>query len=408
MARKTVKKVFARQILDSRGNPTVEAEVMLSDGSFGRAAVPSGASTGSAEALELRDKGKAYGGQGVTLAVDNVLGPIAKAVRGKPADQKKIDGAMIALDGTENKSRLGANAILSVSLALARAIAGKKELYASLGPGWKIPTPLFNVINGGKHAGGKLAIQEFMLVPDGFRTFSEKLRAGSEIYHVLKDKLIAKHGPSATNVGDEGGFAPPIGTAEEALALLSDSIDSAGYSGKVFLGMDAAATSFYNNQQHVYGIDGMVLNRDGLMEHYLGVIAKFPRLVYLEDMFFEDDFPGFASLLSKAGAGRMVVGDDLFATNPKRMKAGIENKSANALLLKVNQIGTLTEAIGAGKLARKSGWKVIVSHRSGETTDDFISDLSVAIGADYLKAGAPARGERVAKYNRLLRIEELL
>jgi enolase len=402
-SKKSIKKITARQILDSRGNPTIEADVLLADGSFGRAAIPSGASTGAAEALELRDGGKEYLGQGVMKAVNNVNGPIFKKLKGFSGSQEKLDSALIKLDGTENKTNLGANSLLSVSLAFSRAMAGKKELHSVLGKGKKIPTPMLNVINGGKHAGGKLAIQEFMLIPTGFKTFSDKIRAGAEIYHILKKKLKAKYGVSAVNVGDEGGFAPAIDTTEDAISILAESIESAGYSEKVFIGLDAAATSFYENGR--YKIDGKELDGDGMIEFYLGLIQKFPILISLEDPLFEEDYDGFAKLLDKTAGKTLVVGDDLFVTNVKRMAVGIRKKSANALLLKVNQIGTLTEAIAAGKLAQKSGWKVVVSHRSGETGDDFISDLAVGIGAEFLKAGAPCRGERVAKYNRLLRIE---
>lgn len=406
MAVPKIKRIFARQILDSRGNPTVECDVSLSNGSFGRAAVPSGASTGSTEAFELRDGGKEFGGLGVMKAVSNVNGEIFKALRGKPTVQRKVDAVLIKLDGTENKSRLGANATLAVSLALARAIAGKKELYESLGKGRKIPTPLFNVINGGKHAGGKLAIQEFIIIPEKFGKFSEKLRAGAEIYQMLKRKLKERYGVSAINVGDEGGFAPPIDSTEEAVQILLESIDSAGYSGKVFLGFDSAATTFYDKRSVRYLIDGKSLSREEMIAYYSDLVKQHPEFVYLEDILSEDDFDGFSAVVRSMPAGVMVVGDDLYTTNIRRMAVGIEKKSTTALLLKVNQIGTLTEAIEAFALAKKSGWKVIVSHRSGETTDDFISDLAVGLGAEYLKAGAPCRGERLAKYNRLLRIEE--
>ncbi|MFH0961700.1 MAG: phosphopyruvate hydratase [archaeon] len=408
MAELKIKKILGRQIIDSRGYPTVECDLTLSDGAFGRAAVPSGASTGSAEAIELRDGGAFWGGKGVTRAVANVNGPIAKSLKGKRANQAEVDALLIKLDGTENKSNLGANSTLAVSLALARAIADSKgkELYETLGKERNIPTPMFNVINGGKHAGGKLAIQEFMLIPLKLASFSDKLRAGVEIYQVLKGKLREKYGVSAVNVGDEGGFAPPIETTEEALRILSEAISSAGYSGKVFIGLDSAASTFYRERK--YFVDGKTFSREGLVQFYLELSEKFPALISFEDFLEENDFDGFADFLRLAPKGTLVVGDDLFTTNVRRMQIGIDKKSANTLLLKVNQIGTLTEAIEAGKLARKAGWKVVVSHRSGETNDDFISDLAVGFGADFIKAGAPCRGERLAKYNRLLRIEELL
>lgn len=401
-----IKKIFARQIIDSRGFPTVECDLTLSDGSFGRAAIPSGASTGASEAVELRDGGNEWAGKGVLNAVGNVNGRIANKLRKFPADQLKVDAELVGLDGTPNKSKLGANATLAVSLALSRALAGKQELHSYLGKGKRIPTPMFNVINGGKHAGGNLAVQEFMLVPIGVKGFSEKLRAGVEIYQALKKKLKDKYGVSAINVGDEGGFAPPIDNTRDAVNILLSAIDSSGYSGKVNLSLDSAATSFFSDGK--YSIDGKTLSQEEMVGYYLDLAKEFPQFYSFEDPLDENDFDGFAALLKDLPAGKIVIGDDLYTTNVERMKTGISKKSTNGLLLKVNQIGTLTEAISAFKLAKKSDWIVAVSHRSGETTDDYISDLAVALGAEFLKAGAPCRGERLAKYNRLLRIEETL
>lgn len=403
-----IKKVFARQILDSRGFPTVECDLWLSDGSFGRFSVPSGASTGATEAVELRDGGILWAGKGVSKAVLNVNGCIAKKLKGFQADQEKADKLLIDLDGTENKENLGANATLSVSIALSKALAESKgkEPYQILGKGRALPTPMFNVINGGKHAGGNLAIQEFMLVPLGLKGYLEKLRAGAEIYQVLKKKLKEKYGVSAINVGDEGGFAPPIENTRDAVRILLDSIDSAGYSGKVKLGLDSAATSFYFSGE--YRIDGNTLNPDEMVGFYSDLAREFPEFYSFEDPLEENDFDGFAKVLKSLPAGKIVIGDDLYTTNVKRMATGISKGSTNGLLLKVNQIGTLTEAVSAFALAKKNKWAVAVSHRSGETSDDFISDLAVGLGAELLKAGAPCRGERLAKYNRLVRILEEL
>jgi len=395
-----ITKVKARQVLDSRGNPTIEVE-MSSGRVTARAMVPSGASTGVHEALELRDKGKAYHGKGVLKAVKNVK-KIERALRGKDClDQKKIDQTMIDLDGTKNKSKLGANAILGVSLANARLAAKIKgrPLYKQLGSGRILPVPFMNILNGGKHAGNKLAIQEFMIVPQSGK-FSDRLRMGSEVYHTLKKILEKKYGKQAINVGDEGGFAPNLKTADEALSLITQAIKKAGYAGKVKLAMDAAASEFYHNGK--YHIDGKKLTPEQLKNYYLKLIKKYP-IISLEDPFDQDDFESFASLTKAAKI--QIVGDDLLVTNVERIKLAHEKRACNALLLKVNQIGTLTEAVEAAKLAKKYGWKVMVSHRSGETEDTFIADLSVALGTGQIKAGAPCRGERVAKYNRLLRIE---
>ncbi len=407
----SITSIKAREILDSRGNPTVEVEVIA--GKFcGKASVPSGASTGKHESLELRDGGKRYLGKGVLKAVKNVNEKIAPALQGiEVTNQKKIDALLLKLDGISNKSNLGANALLGVSLACARTAANLvgKELYLYLNnlvyPKKKIslPTPYLNVINGGRHAGGNLPFQEFMIIPKTSR-FSEALRFGSEVYHVLKEIIEKKYGRQATNIGDEGGFAPPIATAEEALDLLKEAIKKAGYAGKVDLAMDCAASEFY--QQGQYVVDGKKMSTGKLLEYYLSLLKKYPSLISLEDPFQQEDFGSFAELRKRSKI--QIVGDDVTVTNPERIKEAIDKRSANCLLLKVNQIGTLTEALEAAQLAYRAGWKVMVSHRSGETEDTFIADLAVALGCGMIKAGAPCRGERVAKYNRLLRIEEEL
>lgn len=401
--------IKAREILDSRGNPTIEVEVIA--GNFcGKASVPSGASTGVHEALELRDGEKRYLGKGVLKAVKNVNDLIAPALQGiSVLEQKKIDALMIRKDGTKNKSKLGANALLAVSLACARAAANSqgKELYlylhtlAGVSKSPSLPRPFFNVINGGKHADNEISFQEFMIVPK-FKKFSENLQAGSEIYHLLKRDLHQKYGKGSTNVGDEGGFAPEhLKRTSHVLSLLLKAIADAGYAGKVDLAMDCAASEFY--QQGKYVVDGKKISTGKLLEYYLALLKKYPSLISLEDPFQQEDFQSFAELRRKSKI--QMVGDDLTVTNPERIKEAIDKRSANCLLLKVNQIGTLTEALEAAKLADDAGWKVMVSHRSGETEDTFIADLAVALGCGMIKAGAPCRGERVAKYNRLLRIE---
>lgn len=401
--------IKAREILDSRGNPTVEAEVFIGEQSF-RAAVPSGASTGAKEALELRDGGKRYLGKGVLKAIKNIEKKIAPKLLGIDCSrQGEIDRLMIELDGKENKSRLGANAILGVSLAAARggAFCQHKQLYRYLGElagrkkEMKLPRPFFNVINGGKHAGGSLAIQEFMIAPRA-ESFKENLRIGSEIYHVLGKLIGERYGRAAANVGDEGGFAPPIKKAEEALDLLQEAIKKAGYKHKVDLAMDCAASSFYVKKKNCYQLH-KEFSKEELLKHYLGLIEKY-NLFSIEDPFEENDFESFALLRKRSGI--QIVGDDLTVTNMERIEKAIKEKSCNCLLLKVNQIGTLTEALEAAKMAFEEGWKVMVSHRSGETEDTFIADLAVGLGSGMIKAGAPCRGERTAKYNRLLRIEE--
>lgn len=410
-----IKSITSREILDSRGNPTLEVEVFLKN-NFYTAAVPSGASTGKHEALELRDKdNKRYGGKGVLTAVRNVDKKIAPRLIGKdPAKQKEIDQLMIKLDGTENKSKLGANAILGVSLSCARAGAATKSQplfkylhqLSTVNRKMILPRPFFNVINGGKHAGTALPFQEFMIAPKA-KTFAENLQIGTEVYHHLKSILEQKYDKSAANVGDEGGFAPPIKTAEEALDLLMLAIKKAGYSGKVDLALDCAASEFFKNG---FYYTPSKKNKEELLNYYLKLVKKYP-IISIEDPFEQEDFLSFAELkrrIEKTGKKIQIIGDDLTVTNPERIEEAIRERSCNCLLLKVNQIGTLTEALEAVKLAYAHGWKVMVSHRSGETSDDFIADLAVGIGCGMIKAGAPCRGERVAKYNRLLRIEEKL
>jgi len=404
-----IEKIHAREILDSRGNPTVEVEVHTPF-SVGVACVPSGASTGTHEALELRDKDKRFGGKGVRKAVKNVNEAIAKKVVGMDVTkQRELDVTMIEMDGTENKSKLGANAILGVSMAAARAAAATLELplYQYLGGvnTYKLPVPMMNVVNGGKHAGSGLAVQEFLLLPVGLDSYHEALRAGVETYHTLGTILKEKYGKSATNVGDEGGFAPSIGTTREALDAMIKAIKTAGYEGKVKLGMDAAASEFFKNGK--YQIDGKSLSRDQLVKYYTGIVKDYP-LIVLEDPFAEEDWDGFVAITREVGKSVTVIGDDIFVTNVKRLKKGIDMGAANSLLLKLNQIGTVSEAFDAATLAFRNKYKVAVSHRSGETCDTIIADVAVALGAEIIKTGAPARSERASKYNQLLRIEENL
>ena len=403
-----IEKVWAREVLDSRGNPTVEAEITIC-GHRISAIAPSGASTGSWEAHELRDGGSRFGGKGVLKAVENVRGPISKAITGMDVtDQKGIDTAMIAADGTANKNNFGANAIIATSLAVAKAGAMIEDvpLYQHIGSNGKtLPVPMLNIINGGKHAGGNLKIQEFMIIPAGAKSFSECLRMSSEIYMSLKSMLKKKYGVGAINLGDEGGFAPPLDTAAEAMETIVNAASAAGYvPGKdVFLALDAASSEFYSDG--IYEVDGKKLTAAELADHYQSFTRDFP-LISIEDPFFEDDFETTALLTKKVGSSVQIVGDDLFVTNTKRLSKGIEMKAANALLLKVNQIGTVTEAGEAAEMSFKNGYNVVVSHRSGESEDVSIADLSVGWGSGQIKTGAPARGERTAKYNRLLRIEE--
>ncbi|RLE63555.1 MAG: phosphopyruvate hydratase [Thermoprotei archaeon] len=409
----TILKVHAREVLDSRGNPTVEVDVMTRGG-LGRAMVPSGASTGRYEALELRDGGSRFMGKGVSKAVYNVNNIIAREIIGMDSRrQYEIDKKMVLLDGTPNKARLGANAILGVSLASAKAAAAtyRVPLYQYLGgiSARVLPTPLMNILNGGKHAGNELSIQEFMVVPVGARSFREALRIGVEIYHSLKKYLKEKYGLAAINVGDEGGFAPPMKYSREALDALCRAVKISGYSleSDVYLALDVAATSFYDEDSGVYFIDGEKLSTDKFQEYLLQLIDEYP-IISIEDPFYEEDFEAFSIFTKEVGDKVQVVGDDLFVTNVERLRIGIEKRAATALLLKVNQIGTLSEALEAAQLAMEKGLKVIVSHRSGETEDTTISDLAVALNCGQIKTGAPARGERTAKYNRLLRIEEEL
>jgi len=410
-----ISKIKAREILDSRGNPTVEVDVITEGGDMGRAAVPSGASTGRYEALELRDGGERYHGKGVLKAVKNVNEIIAPALKGLDVrSQGEIDKKMIELDGTFNKSKLGANAILAVSLAVARAAANamKIPLYMYLSKNRDellLPVPLMNIINGGKHAGNKLDIQEFMIIPHGGKTFKETLRMGVEIYHTLKRILEKKYGKSAINVGDEGGYAPPMEQTTEALEALIKSIEEAGYVPKkeASLGLDVAASEFYNEGRKKYYLDQRSLTVDELIEYYTQLVETYP-IASIEDPFQEEDFEIFAEFTKKLGNKVQIVGDDLFVTNKKRLEKGIQMGAANALLLKVNQIGTLTEALEAAKTAFQHDYAVIVSHRSGETEDPFIADLAVALCTGQIKTGAPARSDRTSKYNQLLRIEEEL
>jgi len=401
----SITNIKAREILDSRGSPTVEVELHTKN-HVATASVPSGASTGTHEALELRDGGKRYGGKGVLKAVKNINSIIAPKLKHKDiTNQSQIDQLMIDLDGTKNKSRLGANAILAVSLAVAKAAAEKKHLplyqYLSTLTNTKpsLPKPFFNIINGGKHADNKLSFQEFMIVPQ-YNIFQKNLQAASEIYHLLKADLHKKYGKNTTNVGDEGGFAPEkLNSAEAALNILLQAIKESGHLNTK-IAVDCAASEFYKNGK--YRVDGKTLTTEQLLNYYLKLIKVYP-IISIEDPFQQEDFQSFAKLkqLSKI----QIVGDDLTVTNVNRINTAIKNNSCNCLLLKVNQIGTLTEALQAVKLAYQNNWKVMVSHRSGETEDTFIVDLAVAIGCNQIKSGAPCRGERTAKYNRLLRIE---
>ncbi|MFT0898083.1 phosphopyruvate hydratase [Candidatus Methanoprimaticola sp. MG2] len=406
-----IESVWAREVLDSRGNPTVEAEIKVKGHTIS-AIAPSGASTGTWEALELRDGDKSrYGGKGVLKAVENVRGPIAKALVGMdPSDQEAIDRAMIELDGTENKSNLGGNAMVAVSLAAVRAGAFAEgiPMYEHIGRDHAtLPVPMLNIINGGKHAGGNLKIQECMIIPAGAKSFSECLRMSSEVYMSLKSLLKDKYGVSAVNIGDEGGFAPPVDTVDEALTTITDAVSDAGYApGKdIFLAIDAASSEFF--EDGVYNVDGLKLSAGELSDHYVQLTKDHP-LISIEDPFFEDDFATTAELTKAVGKRVQIVGDDLFVTNSKRLRRGIDEGAANALLLKVNQIGTITEAGEAAQMSFDNGYNVVVSHRSGESEDTTIADLSVGWGSGEIKTGAPARGERTAKYNRLLRIEEQL
>ena len=405
--------VGAREILDSRGNPTIEVEIILEDDAFGRAAVPSGASTGAFEAHEQRDGDKGrYMGKGVLGAVHAVLDDIDEALTDLDAnDQRLVDETMIKLDGTSTKSKLGANAILGVSLANARAAAESNGLqlyeYLGEGKGVTLPVPLMNIINGGAHADTGVDIQEFMIVPLGAETYSEALRWGVEVYHNLKGLLQSKG--LATGLGDEGGFAPELPTNADALELIVEAIEKAGYTlGKdIALALDVAATEFYSEATGTYKFEGKARTTDEMIAYYAELLERFP-LVSIEDPLAEDDWAGWTKMTAQLGDKVQIVGDDLYVTNPSRLQRGIDEKAGNAILVKVNQIGTLTETRDAVELAQSKGMKAIISHRSGETEDTFIADLAVATNAGQIKTGAPARSERVAKYNQLLRIEEEL
>ncbi len=406
-----IKKINAREILDSRGNPTVEVDVYTGFG-LSRAAVPSGASTGKHEAVELRDGGNRYGGKGVLKAVGHVNGILAKNIEGMDVTlQGKIDEHLIELDGTENKSQFGANALLGISMGACKAAAMGKGVplfryIASLSGNKKpsLPVPSMNVINGGAHAGNKLDIQEFMIQPFG-DTFAESLRMGAETYHTLKGIIKKKHGMDAINVGDEGGFAPPIDSTTEALDLIMTAIDEAGYHGKIMLALDSAASGFYRDGS--YHLDGKKFTTEELVEFYRELTEKYP-IILLEDPFDEEDWHGFTALTEKIGSKVIIVGDDLLVTNIKKVEKAVKMSACNGLLLKVNQIGTVSEAINAAKLAMDNKWRVMVSHRSGETCDSFIADLVVGLGTGLIKTGAPCRSERLSKYNQLMRIEEEL
>jgi enolase len=407
-----IEKLHARQIFDSRGNPTVEVELTLRGGAHGRAAVPSGASTGEFEAVELRDGGPAYGGKGVSRALANVNGEIAQAVAGADAaDQEELDRMLVELDGTANKSRLGANALLGVSLAAAQATAAERGL-----PLWRhlggeqadlLPVPMMNVLNGGVHADNKVDFQEFMIVPWGVGSFSECMRAGTEIYHALKATLHDRG--LATAVGDEGGFAPDLPSNEAALELLLEAIEKAGWrpGEDVAIALDPAASEFCRDEAYVLESEGRTLDSASMADYWAMLVGRYP-IVSLEDGMDEEDWDGWVTLTQRLGDSVQLVGDDIFVTNTRRLQRGIDAGAGNSILIKVNQIGTLSETLAAIALAREAGYTAVMSHRSGETEDVTIADLAVATGVGQIKTGAPSRSERVAKYNQLLRIEEAL
>ena len=407
-----ISSIKAREILDSRGNPTIEADVFLDNGFWGRAAVPSGASTGIHEAVELRDKDQRFLGKGVMKAVENVRSIIAPAVTGmSPFEQEKLDKKMIELDGTENKGVLGANAILAVSLATARAAANAKGLpfYRYIGGDGKmiLPVPMMNILNGGQHADNNVDIQEFMIMPLGASSFHECLRMGAETFHNLKKVLKSLN--YNTSVGDEGGFAPNLKSNEEALKCIVEAIEKAGYiPGKdISIAIDAAASSFYEDGRYNLAGEGRVMDALELVDYYRDLIERYP-IVSLEDGLAEDDWQGWVEQTKAIGGKIQIVGDDIFVTNPKRLAQGIEMKAANSILIKLNQIGTLTETLAVIEMAKKAGFTAVISHRSGETEDTTIADVAVATGVGQIKTGAPSRTDRVAKYNQLLRIEEEL
>lgn len=409
-----IKKVTGLEILDSRGNPTVEVEVVLSDNSFGRAAVPSGASTGSHEAVELRDGGKRYGGKGVSKAVKNVNETIFKVIRNKSFTQRELDEVLIALDGTPNKKKLGANAILGVSLAFARATAASQKT-----PIWNyvkkisknkqvtLPVPMMNIMNGGAHASNSTDIQEFMIIPHGFTTFSKALQAGTEIFHTLK-KILASKGFSTT-VGDEGGFAPSLKTNEEALMLVVEAIKKAGYKPKtqVSIALDVASSELYKDGKYHLATENKAFTSEEFVKYYEDLVKKYP-IISIEDALDEDDWEGYQLLTEKLGKKVQLVGDDLFVTNVERLQKGIDMNVCNSILIKLNQIGTLTETLDAIELGAKHGYTSIISHRSGETEDATIAHVAVGTGAGQIKTGSLSRTDRVAKYNQLLRIEAAL
>lgn len=407
-----VQDVFAREILDSRANPTVEAEVLLTDGTRARASVPSGASTGANEAVELRDGGDRYGGKGVLHAVQSVNSRLRPHLTGQDAsDQLLLDSEMIRIDGSSDKSSLGANAVLGVSLALARASAksAKLPLYRYIGGlrAGRLPVPMMNIFNGGKHADNNVDIQECMIVPVRAERFSDALEMGVRIYHAL-GKVLKQDG-MATTVGDEGGYAPDLKSSEDALRYIMTAIDRAGYrAGRdVFLALDIAASELYDSGRYTLAGEGRTLSAEGIVDWYEDLIARYP-IISIEDGLAEDDWDGWRDMTARLGARTMLVGDDLFTTNPRRIRQGIVRGAGNALLVKPNQIGSLSETIYAMRLAESAGYACVISHRSGETEDDFIADLAVGTCAPFIKTGAPARSERTAKYNRLLRIEEQL
>ena len=409
-----IEAVGAREILDSRGNPTVEVEVVLDDGTFARAAVPSGASTGAFEAVELRDGGERYGGKGVQHAVDAVVQSLGPVVEGLDADdQRLVDQTMIDSDGTPNKGQYGANAILGVSLAVARAAADSAGLpfyrYVGGPNAHLLPVPMMNILNGGSHADSNVDIQEFMIAPIGAATFRESIQYGAEVYHALKS-VLKKRG-LATGLGDEGGFAPDLESNRAALDLIVEAIEAAGYTPgtDVAFAMDAAASEFYNKEgaNGSYSFEGGTKSADEMTAYYADLVSSYP-IVSLEDPLHEDDWDGWKTLTDELGSQVQIVGDDLLVTNVERIQRGIDSRAANALLVKVNQIGSLTETLDSVDLAHRNGWRCMISHRSGETEDTTIADLAVATNCGQIKTGAPARSERVAKYNQLMRIEEEL
>ncbi|HET8995483.1 MAG TPA: phosphopyruvate hydratase [Acetobacteraceae bacterium] len=405
--------IIAREILDSRGNPTVEVDVVLDSGAMGRAAVPSGASTGAHEAVELRDNDASrYGGKGVQQAVANVQGEILEEIAGLEAtEQVRIDNALIDLDGTANKARLGANAILAVSLAVAKAAAADLDLplYRYVGGVYArtLPVPMMNIVNGGKHADNPIDIQEFMIQPLGAGTLADAVRMGSEIFHALRKGLPdAGH---STNVGDEGGFAPNLKSADEALGFVAKACEKAGYrlGEDVAFALDPASSEFYHDGKYVLAGEGKTLDAAGIVQYYEALVSRYP-IISIEDGCAEDDWEGWQHLTATLGSRIQIVGDDLFVTNPERVRRGLEEASANAVLIKVNQIGTLTETLETVELAHRAGWRCVMSHRSGETEDATIADLAVATNCGQIKTGSLARSDRTAKYNQLIRIEELL